>query len=129
MSPHVATATRARRTVLGAMLVLGLLVLAAALYSAPWPANLLLALAWLAPLLLPLPGVLRGSRRTSAWATLCVAPYLIAGVTETIANPALRALAGAIVFAGLAWFAALIRFLRVTRPETGPRPPAPPAPA
>lgn len=129
MSPHAATATRARRTVLGAMLVLGLLVLAAALYSAPWPANLLLALAWLAPLLLPLPGVLRGSRRTSAWATLCVAPYLIAGVTETIANPALRALAGAIVFAGLAWFAALIRFLRVTRPETGPRPPAPPAPA
>jgi len=111
------------------MLVLGLLVLAAALGSAPWPASLLLALAWLAPLLLPLPGVLRGSRRTCAWATLCVGPYLIAGVTETIANPALRALAAAIVFAGLAWFVALIRYLRVTRPETGPRPPAPPAPA
>lgn len=129
MSPHAATATRARRTVLGVMLVLGFLVLAAALDSAPWPANLLVALAWLAPLLLPLPGVLRGSRRTCVWATLCVAPYLIAGVTETIANPALRALAAAIVFAGIAWFAALIRYLRVTRPETGPRPPAPPAPA
>jgi uncharacterized membrane protein len=129
VSSHAATGTRARRTVLGAMLVLGLLVLAAALELAPWPAGLLLALAWLAPLLLPLAGVLRGSRRTCAWATLCVAPYLIAGVTETIANPALRALAAAIVFAGLAWFAALIRYLRVTRPATGARPPAPPAPA
>jgi len=111
------------------MLVLGLLVIATALDSAPWPASPLLALAWLVPLLLPLPGVLRGSRRTCAWATLCVGPYLIAGVTETIANPAWRALAAAIVFAGLAWFVALIRYLRVTRPETGPRPPAPPAPA
>jgi len=111
------------------MLVLGLLVIAAALDSAPWPASPLLALAWLVPLLLPLPGVLRGSRRTCAWATLCVAPYLVAGVTETIANPALRMLAAAIVLAGLAWFATLIRYLRVTRPETRPRPPAPPAPA
>jgi uncharacterized membrane protein len=111
------------------MLVLGLLVLAAAVKSASWPANLLLALPWLAPLLLPLPGVLRRSRRTCAWATLCVVPYLIAGVTEMIANPAMRALAAAIVFAGLAWFAALILYLRVTRPETGPRPPAPTAPA
>jgi uncharacterized membrane protein len=129
VNPHATTAGRARRLVLGAMSLLGLLVLAAALGSAPWPANVLLALACLVPLLLPVRGVLRGSRRTYAWATLCVVPYVVAGVTETIANPALRALAATMVFASLGWFATLIWYLRVTRAEGGPRPPGPPAPA
>jgi len=111
------------------MAVLGLLVLVAALRSGPSPANLLLALAWLIPLLLPLHGVLAGSRWTHAWATLCVAPYLIAGVMEMIANPTLRTFAASITFASLAWFAALIRYLRVTRAVPGPRPPVPRAPA
>jgi len=123
------TVKRARCAVLAAMSALGLLVVIAALRTALLPANLYLCLAWLIPLLLPLRGVLAGSRRTHAWATLCVAPYVIAGVMETIANPALRSLAASIVFASLAWFAALIRYLRVTRAGTGPRPPAPPAPA
>jgi uncharacterized membrane protein len=120
---------RARRAVLAGMLVLGILVGAAVLVSVAWPASLLLAIAALAPLLLPLRGVLHGSRSAYAQATLCVVPYVVAGVTETIANPALRALAAAIVFASLAWFAALIRYLRITRPESGPRPPVPRAPA
>ena len=128
MNPHAPTAGRARRLVLGAMLVLGLLVLAAAIGWAPWPANVPLALGCLVPLLLPLRGVLGGSRRTYAWATLCVVPYVVAGVTETIANPDLRPLAATIVFASLGWFAALIWYLRVTRAESGPRPPVPPAP-
>ena len=110
------------------MLVLGVVVLAAVFRSASWPASVLLALACLVPLLLPLRGVLRGSRRTCAWATLCVAPYLIAGVTETIASPAMRALSVSIVLAGVAWFATLIWYLRVSRPLNLPRPPAPPAP-
>jgi len=120
---------RARCAVLAAMSVLGFLVVIAALRTAPLPANLYLSLAWALPVLLPLRGVLANSRRTHAWATLCVAPYIIAGVMETIANPTLRSLAALIVFASLAWFAALIRYLRVTRQEAGPRPPAPPAPA
>jgi uncharacterized membrane protein len=111
------------------MSVLGLLVVIAALRTAPWPANLYLSLAWLMPVVLPLRGVLAGSRRTHTWATLCVAPYVIAGVMETIANPTMRSLAASIVFASLVWFAALVRYLRVTRPETGTRPPVPPAPA
>ena len=61
--------------------------------------------------------------------TLCVAHYVIAGVMETIANPTLRTLAASIVFASLVWFGALIRYLRVTRPQTGPPPPVPQAPA
>jgi uncharacterized membrane protein len=123
------TVKRARRGVLAAMSLLGLLVLVAALRSGPWPANLLLAPAWLIPVLLPLRGVLAGSRRTHAWATLCVAPYLIASVMETIANPTLRVLAASIAFASLAWFAALVRYLRVTRAAAGPSPPVPQAPA
>ena len=118
----------ARRGVLATMSGLGLLVLAAALRSSSWPGNLLLALGWLIPLLLPLRGVLAGSRRTCAWATLCVAPYVIAGVTEIIANPARRTLATAIVLASLAWFAALVLYLRVTRPEPAAQRPDPPAP-
>ena len=128
-APGATSVKRARCGVLAAMSVLGLLVVIAALQTAPLPANLYLSVAWLLPVLLPLRGVLANSRRTHAWATLCVAPYIIAGVMETIANPTLRSLATLIVFASLAWFAALIRYLRVTRPETGPRPPAPPAPA
>lgn len=120
---------RARCAVLAAMSVLGFLVVIAALRTAPLPANLYLSLAWALPVLLPLRGVLANSRRTHAWATLCVAPYIIAGVMETIANPTLRSLATLIVFASLAWFAALIRYLRVTRPQSGPRPPVPQAPA
>jgi uncharacterized membrane protein len=123
------TVKRARRGVLAAMSVLGLLVVVATLRSSSWPANLFLVIAWLVPVLLPLRGLLAGSRRAHAWATLCVAPYLIAGVTEMIANPALRTFASFITFASLAWFAALIWYLRVTRSETAPRPPVPQAPA
>jgi uncharacterized membrane protein len=123
------TVKRARRGVLAAMSVLGLLVVVATLRSSPWPANLFLVIAWLVPVLLPLRGLLAGSRRAYAWATLCVSPYLIAGVTEMIANPALRTFASFITFASLAWFAALIWYLRVTRSETAPRPPVPQAPA
>ena len=120
---------QARRGVIATMSAVGLLVLVAALRSASWPANLLLVFAGLILLLLPLRGVLAGSRRACAWATLCVAPYVIAGVTEIIANPARRTIAAGIVFASIAWFAALVRFLRVTRPEVGRWPPDPQAPS
>lgn len=128
-APRATTAKRARRGVLAAMSVLGLLVVVATLRSSPWPANLFLVIAWLVPVLLPLRGLFAGSRRTYAWATLCVAPYLIAGVTEIIANPALRTFASFITLASLAWFAALIWYLRVTRSETAPPPSVPQAPA
>jgi uncharacterized membrane protein len=68
----------------------------------------------LAPLLLPLPGLLRGTRRTYAWATLCLLPCLVAGMTEAIVNPAARGWAGVCLALALAAFAALIGFLRAT---------------
>jgi uncharacterized membrane protein len=90
-------------------------VAAATLRSAGWPANLLWTLLMLVPLAAPLPGLWRGQRRTYAWATLCVAPYLIYGLTEVVANPAVRGAAGAILFASLAWFATLVIYLRLSR--------------
>jgi len=114
-------AARAQRWVLAMVLLLAGCVSAAALRTAPWPASGVLALALLVPLLLPLPGLLRRRRRTYAWATLCVAPYFIYGVTEGVANPAVRVMAGAILFASLALFVALVAYLRLTRPTAGPQ--------
>ena len=100
--------------------MLGACVVAAALPAFAWPGSLLRVAVLLVPLLMPLPGLLRGQRRTYAWATLCVTPYFIYGLTEVIANPAVRAPAGAILFASLAWFVTLVHYLRVTRaPRTG----------
>ena len=107
---------RAWRLTLAGAGLLAACVAAAALREAAWPASL----AWLAvlliPVLLPLPGLWRRTRRTCAWATLCVAPYFAYGTTEVIANPAVRVEASAILFASLAWFVSLVYCLRVTRP-------------
>lgn len=75
---------------------------------------LLLAL----PLLAPLTGLIRSQRRTYAWATLCVIPYFIVGITEAIANPASRSWSGSCLALSLLLFVSLIAYLRVTRPKT-----------
>lgn len=110
------TSRRARRLTLLAAALLAACVVAVAMQAFTWPTSLGRLGILLVPLLLPLPGLLRGQRRTYAWATLCVTPYIIYGLTEVIANPAVRAPAGAILFASLAWFVTLVNFLRVTRP-------------
>lgn len=102
-------------------------VLAAAVRSAPFPAGLAWAALLLLPLLLPLRGLVLGRRRSFAWATLCVAPYFLYGLTEVIANPALRANAGAILFASLAWFASLLYGLRSAGPAAPDDRSGPPA--
>ena len=117
---------RARRLTLLAAALLGACVIAATLPAFAWPASVTRLAILLVPLLLPLPGLLRGQRRTYAWATLCVTPYFVYGLTEVIANPAVRAPAGAILFASLAWFVTLVNYLRATRasravdPQVGP---------
>jgi uncharacterized membrane protein len=112
---HLQRLARARTASLAAAATLAACVAVAGLSSARWPTNLAWTFGMLLPIAAPLPGLLRGSRRTYAWATLCVAPYLVYGVTEVVANPAVRAAAGAILFASLAWFVALITYLRVSR--------------
>jgi uncharacterized membrane protein len=104
-----------RQFALAAAAVLATCVAAASLRSSPWPANVVWTTLLLLPVVAPLPGLIRGRRRTYAWATLCVAPYFIYGATEVIANPAVRGAAGAILFASLAWFVALVGYLRLSR--------------
>jgi uncharacterized membrane protein len=105
----------ARRTALVTAAILMLCIAAATLRSSAWPANLIWTAILLAPVVAPLAGLARGRRRTYAWATLCVAPYFLYGVTEVIANPAVRGTAAAVLFASLAWFVALVAYLRLTR--------------
>lgn len=100
--------------------VLAACVTLAAVRSAPWPASLAWTAAFLVPLLLPLPGLLRGQRRAYAAATLCVTPYLVYGLTEVIANPAARGTAASILVVSLAWFLALVHYLRLSRPAGPP---------
>lgn len=109
-----------RRWVLLTAAALAACVAATTLAAGRWPVSLGWAAVALLPVLLPLPGLLRGDRRTHAWATLCVAPYFIYGVTEVVANPAVRMPAAAILFASLAWFVALVHYLRLSRPARRP---------
>lgn len=118
---HARRLRRARNIALATAALLAGCVIATAWRSAGWPANLAWTILILLPLAAPLPGLLRGRPRTYAWATLCVAPYFIYGVTEVVANPAVRGAAATILFASLAWFVALVWFLRLSRA-------APPAP-
>lgn len=77
--------------------------------------RVLLAVLFTLPLWAPLHGLIKGQRRTYAWATLCVIPYFILGITETIANPATRGWTGTCLALALVLFVGLIGYLRVTR--------------
>jgi uncharacterized membrane protein len=109
--------------------LLASVVAVSVLASVSWPAWILLAAAALVPILLPLRGLLRGSRRAHAAASLCVLPYFVAGLTETIANPARKLVGPWLLLASVAWFVTLVYYLRVTRPATSTLPPVPPGPA
>jgi uncharacterized membrane protein len=97
-----------------AMLAL-LALLVAALLRVTSGAAAGVVLIMLLPLALPLRGLWRGDPRTSAWATLCVTPYIVYGLTETIANPATRPMTASILFASLALFVLLVAQRRVAQ--------------
>jgi uncharacterized membrane protein len=69
-----------------------------------------------APLWIPLAWLLRRNRKTYAIFTLCVIPYLIAGLTEAVANPTWRDWAALVICVSFVLFASLIAYLRITRP-------------
>jgi uncharacterized membrane protein len=116
----------ARRWALATLAMLAVAVGAATTLNASWPGSAVLAAVLLLPLLLPVKGLLRGNRRTYAWATLCIAPCFVYAITEAIANSSMRAFAAAILLASLAHFVALVAYLRVTRPHTGSQATPPP---
>lgn len=113
------TVTVARRAVLATWVALGVTIAAAVVLASGSTASAVVTAALFVPWLMPIRGLFRGDRRTHAWATLCVAPYFVYGLTETIANPAVRVAAGLMLAASLAHFVALVAFLRVTRPAGG----------
>jgi len=105
------TAARARSLSIALWVALCVSLLAWALAGYPW---LLCTLA-VAPLLTPLPGLLRGQRRTFAWASLFTVPYLAFAITELLANREARMVAGATLLLVFAWFCSLVLFLRLSR--------------
>lgn len=69
------------------------------------------------PLLIAMPRLWAGHRRTYAWMTLAVTPFLIVAITEAVANPSQRAWAGLCLLVAFALFILLIAYLRVTREQ------------
>jgi uncharacterized membrane protein len=69
------------------------------------------------PLAIAMPRLWAGHRRTYAWMTLAVTPFLIVAITEAVANPAQRAWAGACLAVAFVLFVLLIAYLRITREQ------------
>jgi uncharacterized membrane protein len=107
----------ARRWVLLSWTSLLALVCSRQLHSGFGLAALGWALVFSIPLLVCLRGLMRGNRYTYKWATLCVLPYFIIGITESVANVSLRNWALLMLGASLLWFFAMLAFLRVTPVE------------
>jgi uncharacterized membrane protein len=71
------------------------------------------------PLLAPLGGLIRGRRHTYAWATLFAVPYIAFAITELLANPQARWVAGISLLLVFGWFCAMVLFLRVSPARPG----------
>ena len=112
-------AWRARSFVLALLGALAVVVVLALLRSGDGHTRslTLLAALLLVPLALPLRGLLRGDRRTYAWATLCLTPHFVYALTELVANPPLRVHAAAMLLLSLALMVGLVGYLRLTREE------------
>ena len=67
------------------------------------------------PLFIAVPKLLAGNRRTYAWMTLAITPYIVVAITEAVANPASRVWAGLCLMAAFLLFVLLVGYLRVTR--------------
>ncbi len=73
-------------------LILWFAVLAPSELFGPW-----LAAFWCVPLLLPLPGMLRGRSYTYAWNSMLLLLYLTLGITEAMGAPQERGFAYAVL--------------------------------
>jgi uncharacterized membrane protein len=70
-----------------------------------------------APLLLPLPGLMRGKAYTHAWTSLLALPYLGLALTELLATPAARPAAQLAFLAGVMLFTGCLLFVRLSKRE------------
>lgn len=69
------------------------------------------------PLLLPMPGLLRGARWQLQAAPMALAPALALAITEFLVNPPSRPFAGASLTLVFAAFAAILAALRALPPD------------
>lgn len=115
-SHHAAIARGLRRAVLTATLLLFALIAAWVVYRGISMPKVVVGAILALPLVLALPRLHAGNRRTYAWMTLAVVPSLVLAITEAVANSAARWWAGLCLFTVFTLFALLIAHLRVTRP-------------
>jgi uncharacterized membrane protein len=112
-------ARRWRGVVLGAAALLAGITFTWQLLPAPSSADIVRGLLLCLPILLPAHGLWQGKRYTYRWATLCVLPYFLVGVTEAVANPSSRPWTAAMLIIALSWFVGLVAYLRVTAVDNG----------
>lgn len=111
------TPLRIHRLVLVFWTMLFLMVCARQLQQGLGIRQWLWALFFSLPLLTCASGLWRGKRYTHKWATLCVLPYFIVGITEGVANGAVRAWSLTLLGMSLLWFFSLVAYLRVTNDQ------------
>ena len=107
-------ASLAHRIALFAWLLLAASVAAWA-FAGAGISRLSTAIAFL-PLLLPLPGLARGSRNALRGAPMALAPALAVALTEVLVNPPARPLAAVTLGLIIAAFAAIVASLRAAPP-------------
>jgi uncharacterized membrane protein len=83
--------------------------------NAPSIPRIVLGAALALPLAVGIPFLYSGHRRSYGWTILALAPSLVLGSTEVVANPATRSWAALALFNVIAAFALLVAYLRVTR--------------
>jgi uncharacterized membrane protein len=112
-------ARRLRWTTLAATLLVIALIARWAVV-APSTARVIVGAMLALPFALGAPSLYVGRRRTYAWLTLALAPSLVLGLMDAVADPATRAWSALFVFVLLATFAMCVAYLRVTRSSSLP---------
>jgi uncharacterized membrane protein len=107
---------RARRAVMVLWIALGATLSAWSLADGTTASGVTLALLTVGPLLAPLRGLWAGRRRTYRWAPLTLAPSLTLALTELVANPTARGLAGVAALLAFLCLAAIVAALRSMPP-------------
>lgn len=117
----------ARRLRLGTCAAAGLLLAPVVHWTliAPTTARVVAGAILALPLVVGLPFLYRRRRRAYAWMTLALAPSLVLGLTEVVANSAMRGWAAFLLFGVIAVFALLVAYLRATRSSSLPSQTAP----
>jgi uncharacterized membrane protein len=115
MSGETALARRLRLAVMTTVSALIVVLVWWRLVNGLSAGDVVLVAALTLPLWIALPRLLAGHRRTYAWMTLAVTPFLVLAVTEAVANPTARLWAALCLFVAFTLFVMLVAYLRLTR--------------